>query len=485
MNLIDQKKTFSVIFALALIGLLAIIIMSTVTRFFADDFCEASLANSMNILDYVKSRYVGWTGRFSFILFSGLATSLGPKFASIFPSLIIISWFISLTFSTYQVLCILKYPNALISALSYSSFFLLLLFTSLPKLYESVFWLIGSINYSLPLIGFNILLGLSIYLVRKNSNRFVGFLFVILTFINSGFSEIYLLMQTTIIFITLAFLVISRNYKTQKNLTTYIILGLIISLVAFFIVWIAPGNAVRQAASSHPQPTPLIQLPFLIFRSTMVIFYSFLVNFKFWFILVLIISFLLGFLNNSKMSFSYRKVKSIKELFNQQWFKLIITISLFVFIISLASAAPSSYIQGEYPTRRAVILPFYFVLNGIIAIMSIFGALVRESIVPKLTTEKNTLYSWGSILLIMLVFLRVSTIIIDIYHDWPNHQHYAESWDKRDSEFQLMISKGVRDIQAENVISGFGYGDLTNNPKNWVNRCMADYYGFNSISIKE
>lgn len=60
-------------------------------------------------------------------------------------------WFVSLMFAMYQVLTIIGHPFTMLSAAMYASLILVFLFSALPALYESVFWLIGSINYSLAI----------------------------------------------------------------------------------------------------------------------------------------------------------------------------------------------------------------------------------------------------------------------------------------------------------------------------------------------
>ena len=478
------RITLILLLIILLVVLASVILLSTYTRFFTDDFCEASAASKTSFFEYMKLRYTGWTGRFSFTFLSGFISLLGWKAPSVFSAVIIFLWFVSLMFAMYQVLTIIGHPFTMLSAAMYASLILVFLFSSLPALYESVFWLIGSINYSLPLIIFSLLAGFYLLIGRNKSKRIYSFLLPLLAFINCGFSEIFSVIQVAIFSIVILFLYKNGYSKKNKALMQSLLIGFIFSLAALFIVWIAPGNAVRQAASSHPNPTSMVELPWVIVRSTLVIFYVFLVNSKGWVLLLLLVPFLLGLLIEPGFSVSFDKSKSLKDILSQKPFRTIVAIALFVLIISLVAATPSSYIQGEYPENRAMILPFFFIDAGIMAIMAITGSMVRNHLKDGSRINISSLTLVACILLVIFTLFRGVSFSGGLLKDLPAHVTYAQTWDARDESLRLMKSQGVQHAVTRSAINGFGYGDLTSNPKNWVNRCMADYYGFSSISVE-
>jgi len=482
---VKQKKMkyiFMLIIALTTVSLVAVILLSTYTRFFADDFCEASVAKSHQIFEYLKLRYEGWTGRYSFILFSWLTTSFGPKISSFFPALHILIWIISVVFAVYQILSIIKHPQVLISSIAYSGLFLVVLLSSMPKMFESVFWIIGSINYSMPLIIFTIMLGIFLLCFRKETNLLLLSLILIIAFVNSGFSEIFAFIQIVIFILAIILFFFTGLHRDNKSLFRFLLLGLIVSLVGILIVFIAPGNAARQAASSHPEPTSLMKLPFLIIRSTLVIFYLFLRNTGWSFIAILLIPFLFGFLLIDNRKNDYVKPSSFKGLFVQPWIKSILIIGLSVLIITMAAATPSSYIQGEYPTSRAMILPFYFIIAGLVLIFGTIGARVRNRYNEQL---RDKTVQWARILLIVLVFVMLGSFTVETFRLLPAQRAYAQSWDALNNELMLKKAQGAQDVQTFNAVNAFGYGFIGPNPKDWVNRCVAKYYGFKSIGLEE
>jgi hypothetical protein len=64
----------------------------------------------------------------------------------------------------------------------------------------------------------------------------------------------------------------------------------------------------------------------------------------------------------------------------------------------------------------------------------------------------------------------------------PVQQQVARAWDARDQELRTLASSGVRDAQAPMLVNAYGYSDLNDNPKHWVNRCAAHYYHLETLT---
>jgi hypothetical protein len=478
---IIEKQLLSILLILALFGLAAIIFQSTFTRLWADDFCVASTAKSMSFSEYFKHWYLGWTGRYSSIIFQGLSALLGVKFVALLPTFIIVIWCLSLVWSIFPIVRFLDHPAPFLAAFTYSGIFLLFLFNSIPNLFESVFWNIGAISYSLPLVGFTIIVGI---LMRVCLHILTGwgwvFPVILLTIIVGGLSEVFIAMLITIYTLAILSILLIRNPKARKTIWFYMITGLFSAILALMIVWIAPGNALRQASTSQGQPTTLILLPKVILRSTLIIFYEFLIYSRWWILSIVFTPFLLSFLTFHNQRITVFQSNSIKELYDQKWFKGILLVGLFVIIISIAAATPSSYIQGEYPTRRAMILPFYFIIIGIMVIMSLLGSAVRNFPSINILMEKKPKINYlVFILVIIMIAAGVATVIGQTINSLPDNISYAQLWDQRDQELIILAEDGVQDIYIYSL-----KGEPSDNPEYWVNRCMAEYYGVQTISDK-
>jgi hypothetical protein len=486
----DQEKAemffLSILLILALFGLAAIIFLSTYTRLFTDDYCVASIAKSMSFSEYFKHEYFGWTGRYSYIIFSGLSALLGVKFTAFQPTLIILIWLFSLVWMVFPIAKLLNPPATLLTAFTYSALYLFFLIKTLPKIFESVFWNISSISYCLPLIGFTIIIGLFIRIWLDNIQGWRRVIpIILLSFINGGFSEIFSAMQITIYILAIFFISVTKNLASRKNILILLIAGLFTAILALIIVWIAPGNDVRQAASSQGQPIDLILLPKVIIRSTLIIFYSFLISSRWWILPICFVPFLVSLIEIQNKRITDIQPNSMKELWNEKWFKGVLLISLLVFILAITAAAPSSYIQGEPPPSRSMILIFFFVIIGILMVMSLLGKAIRNSSSVNMLLEENPkIIFLVRLLVIVIITVGVSTVIIQTVIFLPNHVRYAYSWDERDQSLTTLAENGVQEIYTNSIVNGFGYSDLTEDPKHWVNRCMAEYYGVKTITIQ-
>lgn len=63
----------------------------------------------------------------------------------------------------------------------------------------------------------------------------------------------------------------------------------------------------------------------------------------------------------------------------------------------------------------------------------------------------------------------------------PVQHAYAQAWDARDQELRALRAQDVVRAQAPALTNAYGSVDLTDNPKHWVNRCAAQYYGLESL----
>ena len=83
---------------LALFVALAVIAyLGTFTRFYADDFCMAGDALRSGLSEMLTAHYNHWTGRFMFILTTGLFGLGGPNLAKWLPTLIGLIWLLGLS----------------------------------------------------------------------------------------------------------------------------------------------------------------------------------------------------------------------------------------------------------------------------------------------------------------------------------------------------------------------------------------------------
>src|SRR5271169_5888604 len=110
MSVFESKKSQPVLFRVALgLGAAAMAIalaffayLGTFTRYLADDYCEAVIADSGSVLQALVLRYETISDRFSNLLFVALSEFLFPHNVEILPVIMILLWTIALTWLVYE-----------------------------------------------------------------------------------------------------------------------------------------------------------------------------------------------------------------------------------------------------------------------------------------------------------------------------------------------------------------------------------------------
>jgi len=479
------KLAHIVILVISLLGLIALFFPTIYNRPITDDFCTGASAGTKSLLAFTSDEYMTWTGRYSYNFITGLIAKLGPTAYAIYPSLFAAIWFFALIWMILPIVRHWKISYSVLVSITWSSLFLFLLYRSIPNFFESAVWGAGTVNYTLPIVFFTLILDI---LARAWLNDLHGpFLYIpliLLVLVAGGFSEIFIFIQIAFYTLLILGMLITKKAATKKFFFRLLIAALFAALVAFFIVWRAPGNAIRQAASHQKTSTPMSKMPLLLTRSTLIVFYSFLINARINIFLICFVPFLFAF-NLIDTDYGGDFSLTLKQLLEENnWYLPVIYISIFILILAISAALPTTYIQGSEPDPRAMIVPFFFIIPAMVAIMVIFGAKLKLHlrVHPEMRIRPFIrVITVLCIVMLIIVFgmtLYQSRIITSLQRD------YASAWDERDQMLRGLAGSGTKEIIVENLTNGYGQSDLTENPRNWVNRCVASYYGFDSVTRK-
>ena len=466
-----------IILGLSLIGIAALFAPALYNRFVYDDFCTAASVQSQSFGQYILHEYTGWTGRFSYIIITGLAALAGPRFAALLPFLLVLAWFGALVWCVLPVLKRLSVKPAFLYAAALSGFTLTVLFHSLPNFFESVIWETGAINYTLPLVFFTVVVGLFLR-AWFNEQRVPLLPVLLLVLISGGFSEVFGLIQIVLFACLCVFLFLNKTQGTKRQFSFGVFAAFITAVLVFLVVYAAPGNAVRQAASSHPEPAAFAQLPWLILRATLVEFYSYLIHARFWILPHFFLPFASGF--------SWNALTQTPEKTSQEnpkkLFRAILWIGLSTFGLAVVAAFPSAYIQWDAPVARSMILFFAFFIPAAGVCSFFLGRTLAAAKNKKIPTQRFDIQAKALLTLAILLFAAgiVASALKSIQF-LPVQQEYAQAWDARDEELRALKEQGELHAQIPALSNAYGYSDLNEDPKNWVNRCTARYYGFETI----
>lgn len=462
------------ILILSLVGIAAQFAPGLFNRYIYDDYCESIAVRSNSFGRYAIKEYLQWTGRYSGIVFRGLATAAGPGFSSILPYLLLLftmlaSYWCLLPFANKTNL-----PKPKLIAFSIAAFFLCTLYGSLPKFFESVLWKSSSTIYSIPLIFFFVQVGLLLRVFYFGRSNWLPY-FIFITFIASGFSEIYNVIQLALISITAFIFFITKKHASHPVMMRYLCAAFITTLLGTLIQIFSPGNAVRQAASNHPDGIALIELPFQLLRATAIEFYVFLLYGWTWLIPLSLFSYTLG--ASRVLTLSGRSLNDKKSLLGLKIWRALLYLGSGVLVIAIAAAAPSAYLQGDAPVSRSMILFFPIFMVALIAGVYILSWHLSDKINLKNLAKKIMLA-----MAFLTLFFQVGSEVYQAARAVPAQKEYARAWDARDQELRNLAAQGIKVTEMSIITNAYAYSDLTEDPKHWVNRCFADYYGFESIT---
>jgi len=464
-----------VVLSLSLLGIAAQFAPGIYNRYIYDDFCEANAVRSNTFGRYVVTEYLQWTGRYSGIILRGVATAGGPVFSSYLPYLFLMLTMLAACWCLFPLVQKTKLPKPKLIAFTLVAFFLCTLYGILPKFFESVFWKSSSTIYTPPLILFFLQVGMLLRVFYSGCSKLLP-LMVLLTFVASGFSEIYNVMQLVLFTLTAFLLFFTKSNVAHKVFVRYLFVGFITAFLGTLIHLFSPGNVIRQAASHNPDGIPLIEFPYQLLRATLIEFYVFVIHGSTWLIPLSLFPFVLG--TSRLLSSSARYSSEENSTLHRRIWRVLFWIGAAVLIIATASAAPSAYYQADAPVSRSMImiLPIFMISlsTGIYALGWKFSA---SEISWKSLLKKIVL-----VLAFLTFFIQVGSEVYQATKFLPVQKEYARAWDARDLKLKILARQGIDETGILILTNAYGYSDLSETPKNWVNRCFAEYYEIESIT---
>jgi hypothetical protein len=453
------------------IAILAFAYQGTFTRYMSDDYCDALIFHSHNVLQALLFRYLNISDRFSNILLVGIAEPFGVTGVRFLPALLIGLWLASLTWLAGEVrkTFSLTWPFILDLALS-----TLLVFVSLlaaPNRFQIFFWRSSMSTHFAPIVFLTTLLAFILQQARRaettNLSRWGGPLTMLGAFVIGGFSEPPALVMIAAAGMALAALWIwGCHRRAARALTAWALAGAVLALLVMFL---APGNSIR--LGSPPPPFPA-----LVSRTLL---YAFLFSLDTLKVVPLpcLFAALVPALLFFVLSLGQNGAVSAPNGTRRLW-GLLLLAPLLLFVLITASFAPSVYGQS-YPVARARFAGYFLEMAALMLEGALLGTLGPQWI-RRLNSRRIGLVFALSLLGISAFYpLRAAWLT---YRQSAQYREWAQAWDARDAMIRAGAAAGQRDLVVPGL-SGVGYvKELDIRPGQWVNRCAAQYYGVDSIS---
>jgi Family of unknown function (DUF6056) len=208
------------------------------TRYVADDY---TLKNDLRARGFWASQtweYLHWTGRFAYIAAVDAGLLLNEIFTRLLPAILLVLWVVALSVAVKALIpAIGRLPRITVA--------LAIVMTTLdvtPSPFLSLYWMTGSLEYIAPL-----LLGtffVALVASRRGSPALRIAAAGLLPFLAGGFNEAYAVAQLTVLVVTLL-ATWSLRWPGVRRLRSGVVSGCAGSVLSLVILGAAPGNGVR------------------------------------------------------------------------------------------------------------------------------------------------------------------------------------------------------------------------------------------------
>src|SRR5271157_347573 len=467
-----------------ILALAGLAYLGTFTRMHSDDFCRAASMNHLGFWVGILYWYNGWSGRFTSIVFSLLLSIAGSGGETVFPVVVITLWFLALSWALVPVFRQSHLPSPGWLGMAAAGLILLILFSTTPNLFQSVFWQPGQIAYTFPMIGLALLGGVILRAWLEPNWPSVVFILLsfFLAFISGGSSEVFDATQAALLILVLVLVLILAGKETRRRLVPVSGAAVVGALIALVIVVSAPGNQVRQAEIGHSGAGFLWIIP-NSFSYAARIFGRYLLRNPGWALLSVLAPFLAGWALDPATPGSHSRL-SLRYLWSQSWFRGLVLTPVSAFLLVAAACAPFVYAMNAFPEDRSILVPqCLLIMAAVLSSFLLAVGLHRLGFLPD-PAERQSLSHLLTIAILAMIIIAASYSIFQTIRQAPNYQSYARSWDKRAAILLNARQQGQTEITVKRLGRRFGILDIAQDPTNWVNKCMADYYGFSAISGK-
>lgn len=481
--------------SLLFIPLAGLAYLGTFTRMHADDFCIGGSMINLGLWGGITQWYNHWAGRFMYFFASHLVSLTGPTGGAIFPVLIIVIWLWVLTWTLLPLVRRANWPYPRLLSATGAGLILLVLLSSLPSIFQSVYWRDGQVNYCFPLIGLTLLSGLilRVWLANVPSKRALTLsaeAAFILAFCFGGFAEAFDAMQAGALALGLVLMLLLSGKETRRRMLPVMAAALAGSLIALVLVVTSPGNQTRRDILG--EGAGLVRVVTFSLRNAAVILGKFILWNPGWAVLAILVPAAGGmWLTEVDVTSPVQgqiqtglQWPALRELWRQNWLRGAILVPVSAFLLATAACAPVVMGMNAYPDDRTILLPQTALVIGVIVTSGLIGmGLRRMGWVPAPAKQPRLNRILPGLILVGLA-LAAGFSLWQTARQVPDLQKLASQWDQRHAFLLEARRQGQSDVTAYGLQNRSGIGDLRAEPEYWINACMAEYYGFSTLRGK-
>ncbi|MET0645246.1 MAG: DUF6056 family protein [Pyrinomonadaceae bacterium] len=467
------------------VPLLAFAFLGLFVRYMGDDWCFAAVVNRVGLLEAQRSWYIGWSGRFSFTLASGIAHLFGLRVAPLLPAFMLALWLAAASWATYQIALAARWPRPLLASLLAAELVVFATLNTAHNIVQSFYWQTGALTYLAPLILLTFYVGVVVYGVRRRPEGRgapLWSLSFVLTFTAGGFAETYACVQTGGLLLAVFACYRGRSAAAVRAALAPVTAGLAGSCLALLVVALSPGNDVRQSFFATP--------PGLISTAKIALYYATghapytAYHWPGTTLLMLAAPALTGLYLYASDA---RRRESL-DLRDAR--RLLILLPVAGYILILLCYVPAAYTTATYLPGRARIIP-QFVFVCVTAYWGYFAGAALSTMLSARRQFISRSLNAGLVVVMALLILSPLSAAWRVLTLVEGARESAAVFDQMDREIRAAKERGVMNQMVtalDDVETRFGAVKtelhIERDPENWKNKCVARFYEVSSIRTR-
>lgn len=468
---------------LLMLSIVSYVWLGSYSRMIADDYCTAATGNTLGIVDGTIRDYNTWAGLITNSVIKNALAPLQPEFHSIQTLLLVLVLLPAVAALLWQCLTIARVTSGkplLTLQLTLLLGLVILYGAPTPR---SIFWFATLIPYVYPIV--LVFAGAALVAARWRQGHSdaaqVTVVLCIAMFVMMTSANIYLLpvLATGLL---LAGWVVWTRITQQRVVLVMIGLVLLTALMSFAIVFVAPGNAIRQAliletsGFTSPSVGEWLDLTLSITSQALLMPGS-LSAMLFAFFGTIVFLYLASGADARQMA-----------LWNIPRAPGIVIVLLLGWMLAgvVLTVATSVYGVGVVSTHT-LFLPSVMQYCGASAIAYICVVWAARRGFPSLYLQRRPIFRMcvvgvmGMMVVVPLILLSYNLGI------QPRFQQYAQDWDARHTFIETQVAAGNQDTI---VVPPYRYSlasymalDDIDNADGFTAACAAAYYGIRAIAV--
>ena len=451
-----------------LLPLLVQAILGLYSRYMADDFCVAAVAQAKGLLEAERFWYLSWSGRYAYVFLIDLASLIGPGITPWLPALLIGLWVMALGWSLRQLAP--RYRPAPLAAGALAIVIVAGTLCAIPNIAQSLDWRNSSLTYTAPLIVGSLLAGVVLRQSANPDRRLRDWplpllLILGLAFLAGGFSEVYSALQLVFLGLGLVAAGIVGAKRGQWRVGLPWLDGVLGSGAALAVIALAPGTHARQSTFAAP---PALRA--LVGNS---------IQYSRWFVRDAILiqgPLLLAVAAVCAVLVAATLIRSDDIPVARRWLAAgLLAVPVAAFGLLVVCYAPAFYALQYLPPDRVLIINWFVMIGATAAWGSLAGGLLAPAWQAARADRPRTMLTITS----LAAALAIVPPLLGAAHMASGlgaAQSYASTWDSYDQILSAARANGGDVTLARLTVPG-AIDNLSSDPQFWVNQCLTQYYG--------